>query len=137
MLCCILYCPNNKASTRDKNTTYHNFPHPDREQYRHKQWVEACSNPKVACRKPLMIYKQYRICRRHFEANCFNGICKRLLHTAVPTLHLNPTYDKQTNSIQFNNQQITIDHHYSIDIESNTSKTSFSSDDNENNGKLI
>lgn len=37
----------------------------------------------------MSVYKQYRICRRHFESSCMNGACRRLLNTAVPTLHLN------------------------------------------------
>lgn len=37
----------------------------------------------------MAVYKQYRICRRHFESSCMNGACRRLLNTAVPTLHLN------------------------------------------------
>lgn len=37
----------------------------------------------------MLVYKQYRICRRHFDASSMNGGCRRLLKTAVPTLHLN------------------------------------------------
>lgn len=37
----------------------------------------------------MAIYKRYRICRRHFDSEAMNGGCRRLLKTAVPTLHLN------------------------------------------------
>lgn len=35
------------------------------------------------------IYRQLRICRRHFDDDSKNGACRRLLNTAVPTLHMN------------------------------------------------
>lgn len=34
-------------------------------------------------------FQLYRVCRRHFAADCFNGGCRRLVNTAIPTLHLN------------------------------------------------
>lgn len=36
----------------------------------------------------LTIHKRYRVCRRHFDADCLNGGCRRLLNTAIPTLYL-------------------------------------------------
>lgn len=36
----------------------------------------------------VTIQKRYRICRRHFDTECFNGGCRRLLNTAVPSLFL-------------------------------------------------
>lgn len=36
----------------------------------------------------MTIHRRYRICRRHFDSDCLNGGCRRLLNTAVPTLHL-------------------------------------------------
>lgn len=41
------------------------------------------------------MHKRYRICRRHFDSDCLNGGCRRLLNTAVPTLHLNPKQNAQ------------------------------------------
>lgn len=53
-------------------------------------WVETCNNVKVrTCQDEMAIYKRYRICRRHFDTDSMNGGCRRLLKTAVPTLHLN------------------------------------------------
>lgn len=36
----------------------------------------------------MTIHKRFRICRRHFDLECFNGGCRRLLNTAVPSLYL-------------------------------------------------
>lgn len=38
----------------------------------------------------MTIHRRYRVCRRHFDTDCLNGGCRRLLNTAVPTLHLEP-----------------------------------------------
>lgn len=38
----------------------------------------------------MIIHRRYRICRRHFDSDCLNGGCRRLLNTAVPTLYLEP-----------------------------------------------
>lgn len=37
----------------------------------------------------MSVHKRYRICRRHFDSDCLNGGCRRLLNTAIPTLYLN------------------------------------------------
>lgn len=39
----------------------------------------------------MTIHRRYRICRRHFDSDCLNGGCRRLLNTAVPSLHLEPS----------------------------------------------
>lgn len=49
----------------------------------------AINSQKLFTKKPMLIYRQYRVCRRHFDKECFNGGCKRLLNTAVPSLYLN------------------------------------------------
>lgn len=54
-----------------------------------EQWVKACNNPRVHARNKSEVHKVFRICRRHFDSSCMNGACRRLLNTAVPTLHLN------------------------------------------------
>lgn len=56
---------------------------------RFRRWLQACNNENVAKKPPMQVYKRYRICRRHFDASGMNGGCRRLLKTAVPTLHLN------------------------------------------------
>lgn len=88
MVCCIIGCPNN-GSKGSSNISYHIFPHPLKDQYRHMQWIKSCNNPKVHAKDGLVVYKQYRICRRHFDVDCFNGDCRRLVNSAVPTLYLN------------------------------------------------
>lgn len=118
MSCCIIGCPNRGLKAR-KDVTYHLFPHPvkgatasriqNHNRYtaqlsskyscffrfrfsdvmRFKRWLQACNNENVATKPPMLVYKQYRICRRHFDASSMNGGCRRLLKTAVPKLHLN------------------------------------------------
>lgn len=58
---------------------------------RFEQWVEACNNPRIQKMDAMAVHKRYRICRRHFDKNCLNGGCRRLLNTAVPTLYLEPS----------------------------------------------
>lgn len=41
----------------------------------------------------MTIHKRYRICRRHFDSDCLNGGCRRLLNTAIPTLYLDSDED--------------------------------------------
>lgn len=55
---------------------------------RYKTWISACNNPKLSTKNPFDVYKQMRICRRHFGQESKNGGCRRLLNTAVPTLFL-------------------------------------------------
>lgn len=86
--CCIRGCPNFGATK--STATLHVFPNAEQDPYRHNQWRQACSNnPKIATKTNHMLYVHYRVCRRHFEKDSMNGDCKRLLNTAVPTLHLN------------------------------------------------
>lgn len=87
MSCCVPLCPNDIKVNKD--VSYHLFPHPEKEQYRHNEWMIAINSSKLYAKKPILIYRQYRVCRRHFDKDCFNGGCKRLLNTAVPTLFLN------------------------------------------------
>lgn len=114
MSCCILGCQNRGPRAR-KDITYHLFPHPVKgsqsklnhfcyifhfyhrieiffhisDVSRCKQWIAACNNPGVRTKAPMIVYKRYRICRRHFDSSSMNGGCRRLLKTAIPTLHLN------------------------------------------------
>lgn len=116
MACCINRCPNSGANP-SKDTTYHLFPHPEKgllsnyhlfkkkkkpisnellflfnfsftDQSRFRRWVAACNDPRFDSLDPMTIHKRYRICRRHFDSECLNGGCRRLLNTAVPSLHL-------------------------------------------------
>lgn len=56
---------------------------------RFKKWLSACNNENVVSKPAMLVYKQYRICRRHFDTSCMNGGCRRLLKTAIPKLYLN------------------------------------------------
>lgn len=57
------------------------------------------NNPKVHTKSSMQVYKLYRVCRLHFEPNCFNGACKRALNTAIPTIQLNLN---KNNSFKYN-----------------------------------
>lgn len=48
-----------------------------------------CNDPRLDALEPILVQKRYRICRRHFDSDCMNGGCRRLLNTAIPTLHMN------------------------------------------------
>lgn len=89
--CCIVGCPFYGAQNvqQPNATTYHVFPDPERELYRHNQWRAATNNPRLLAKDCRLVHSMYRICRRHFAPDCMNGVCRRLLKTAVPTLHLN------------------------------------------------
>lgn len=97
MSCCVPLCPNDIKF--NKNISYHVFPHPEKELHRHNEWMTAINSTKLFSKKPMLIYRQYRVCRRHFEPDCFNGGCKRLLNTAIPTLFLNSLQKSKTHEI--------------------------------------
>lgn len=65
----------------------------------------------------MIIYKQFRVCRLHFDKDCFNGGCKRLLNSAVPSLLLANSqrnvakflvYEKKMLELMRENSSITI-----------------------------
>lgn len=111
MSCCIIGCPNEGVNA-SKETTYHLFPHPTKGKHfplsiliiltvilyatnliisdltRFEKWLEACSNPRIEKLDRMLIHKRHRVCRRHFDTECFNGGCRRLLNTAIPSLYL-------------------------------------------------
>lgn len=58
------------------------------DEIRFKRWIVACNNPRIQKMDPMSVHKRYRICRRHFDSECLNGGCRRLLNSAVPTLFL-------------------------------------------------
>lgn len=121
MSCCIIGCVNEGASA-SKETTYHLFPHPTKgwtripfsrisvllnmifilflDETRFQQWLDACNNPKFEQMDAMTIHKRYRICRRHFDSDCLNGGCRRLLNTAIPTLYLNPVSETECEIIE-------------------------------------
>lgn len=86
MSCCVQGC--NSSMRLNKEFSFHIFPHPEKEPFRHGQWIEATNNPKLKKIEPMLVFNRYRICRKHFARWCFNGDCKRLMKSAVPTLFL-------------------------------------------------
>lgn len=85
--CCVPSCK--KVHDPTKRPTFHLFPHPYKEPERHQRWIKAINSDKVFRKSdPILVYKQLRVCRLHFDNECFNGDCKKLKKTAVPTLKL-------------------------------------------------
>lgn len=74
----------------------------------------------------MTIHRRYRICRRHFDSDCLNGGCRRLLNTAVPTLHLEPI---ETESVR-------IDEAGNLTTEPNVVYLAVAQGDNENDEHL-
>lgn len=123
MSCCIIGCPNSGPNP-SKETTYHLFPHPEKglleshihgeirskkktsmkiylytDSTRFRQWLNMCNDPRLDALEPILVQKRHRICRRHFDSDCMNGGCRRLLNTAIPTLHMNGSPEKDLNLI--------------------------------------
>jgi len=127
MSCCVNGCTNTNRT--NKTITYHVFPHPLKEKFRHNEWIKAANNSKLLKKDPMAIFRQFRICRKHFDVDCFNGGCRRLLHTAVPTLYLTTS----ENSTKVNNRTVNknnkiikpITEKYVIDINIDESKFLF------------
>lgn len=114
--CCILGCPNSCYGKADRNISYHLFPHPLNEKFRNSQWLSAINNPRVIRKDPIKQLQLYRVCRRHFAADCFNGACKRLLNTAIPTLHLNNGSTKNKQRLATKDPLFADSHSEQIDL---------------------
>ena len=100
MTCCIIGCRFNVKNAHSKTTSFHIFPHPEKEADRFEIWLDKCNNNNLKSKDKFSVYKQYRICRRHFAPDCFNGGCKRLLNSAIPSLFLNLSVDVENKEIQ-------------------------------------
>lgn len=107
MSCCIVGCPYNrgcpKYHAKLPPTSFHTFPHPIRDTERYDSWLANCTNPRVLSKSAETVCRIYRVCRRHFDKDAFNGACKRLVQTAVPTLYLNGEDD--ANEVQDENEE--------------------------------
>lgn len=120
--CCIIGCKFFGNRGHPGQTIFHVFPDPDRELYRHNQWRAACSsNPRILTKSNQQIFLHYRICRRHFAADSLNGGCRRLLGTAVPTLHLTCGNDGDEDQSQELNAHST-DGPTTLDVEAHPNK---------------
>lgn len=73
------------------------------DEIRFKRWIVACNNSRIRKMDPMSVHKRYRICRRHFDSECLNGGCRRLLNTAVPTLFLHSSSESNADSDESNN----------------------------------
>uniref|UniRef100_A0A182PSG3 THAP-type domain-containing protein n=1 Tax=Anopheles epiroticus TaxID=199890 RepID=A0A182PSG3_9DIPT len=88
--CAVIGCPNSRLNVQGTRVriSFHVFPHPVRESNRFRRWLALINNPRLFRLDPLNVYKSVRVCRRHFGPDCFNGECRKLLPTAIPTLCL-------------------------------------------------
>lgn len=96
MTSCVV--PGCKTQKLGAKVSLHLFPDPSREPERHMKWVRVICAEKLLTKDPVHVFKQLRVCRSHFDDKSFNGICKKLLNTAVPSLHLykNPVKNSQS-----------------------------------------
>lgn len=75
----------------------------------------------------MTIHRRYRICRRHFDSDCLNGGCRRLLNTAVPTLHLD----------SLESESVRIDESGIVTVKPNVVYLSVAQGDNETDDEQI
>ena len=88
MSSCIVPGCINSTQKSGSRVSLHLFPDPAKEPERHMRWVKVINAEKVFKKDPITVFKQLRVCRIHFDEKSFNGSCKKLLNTAIPTLHL-------------------------------------------------
>ncbi|GAB0087852.1 Bleomycin hydrolase [Sergentomyia squamirostris] len=119
MSCSIVGCK--MLMKQNREISFHTFPDPKKEPFRFGQWLEATGNAKLKKINPSLVYSRYRICRNHFGKECFNGDCKRLMKTALPTLNLSGALDEEEEFVQnppspkrrkITETPIPEDHHY-------------------------
>ncbi|KAG5683261.1 hypothetical protein PVAND_012552 [Polypedilum vanderplanki] len=89
MSCIVPGCQFTKNS--NEKISMHLFPEPQREPQRHLSWVKMINCERIFKFDPYVVFKRFRVCRNHFSSDCFNGQCKKLLPSAVPSLYLNTT----------------------------------------------
>lgn len=78
--CAIIDCYDRKASR-------HRFPNPKIYMERFQNWLMICKNEKLFTITPEKIYKNYRVCHKHFttEDILSNNILNK---TAIPSIAL-------------------------------------------------
>lgn len=92
--CVVIGCLNGKSRAQQQTEvrlSFHVFPHPVREKDRFRRWLALINNPRLLRMEPMAVFKSARVCRRHFASDCFNGVCRKLLPGAIPTLYLPET----------------------------------------------
>lgn len=85
---------------------------------RFQKWIDACNSPKIQSKKPIDIYRQLRICRRHFDKESKNGGCRRLLNTAIPTLFLGPNNEVETSNDAIETESVSLQEPERLEYES-------------------
>lgn len=112
--CCVPSCRRHHDDT-NKKLTLHLFPHPYKEPERHQRWIKAINSDKIFSKSdPILVYKQLRVCRLHFDKECFNGDCKKLKRTAIPTIKLGNISNDLSKSANYD--QIMVDNLKTNDV---------------------
>ncbi|KAL1488170.1 hypothetical protein ABEB36_015128 [Hypothenemus hampei] len=71
----------------DKNSTRHRFPNPKKNSREFEIWIKATGNAKLEEIEPEKIYKNLRICHRHFRVED-RSTNMYLKPNVYPTLYL-------------------------------------------------
>lgn len=71
----------------DKSSTRHRLPNPAKSLLPFNEWLEAIGRNEIKTMDPFRVYKNFRICHRHF-AKEYLGTNMYLKPSAVPTLFL-------------------------------------------------
>lgn len=97
---------------------------------RFRQWLNMCNDPRLDALEPILVHKRHRICRRHFDSECMNGGCRRLLNTAIPTLHMNGLPEKNLNLI--GEETTDFENEYILAVKEELTLVSVGTDETEN-----
>lgn len=83
--------------------------------------MKAVSSEKLFKFDPNVIFKRFRVCRIHFEKDCFNGECKKLLHTAVPSIHLANSHSRsKTKFLEYEGKVLNLLNMNSVNADENS-----------------
>lgn len=71
--------------------------------FRANLWIRACNREDLVDKTCEALSKNYRLCEKHFEDQCFVGSGKKrkhLAHDAVPTLFAHHDHDEPKRKIR-------------------------------------
>lgn len=110
--------PNCQAKLSNLKLSLHLFPDPQRDPKRHLSWIRAINFDRILKYDPMVVFKRFRVCRNHFKKDCFNGECKKLLTSAIPTINI-PDVSKPKSKlfIEYEQKILTMLKRNSINVE--------------------
>ncbi|XP_070502268.1 bleomycin hydrolase-like [Chironomus tepperi] len=120
MSCVVPDCQQSKQSS--EKISLHLFPDPRKDPKRHLKWIKAIGSERILKFDPSVVFKRFRVCRNHFSKNCFNGDCKKLLLSAVPTLNISQTKVNLKLFCDYEEKILQMLKNNSVDIEDETFK---------------